>query len=577
VTERDRSESTGIHAAVDLGSASSFAVLAGSGITNTGPTTVAGDLGSHPTPPAIDLGAIVCAGVEPAAASVTRQAKIDLATAYSVAAGMEPSTSIAPELGGMTLSPGVYRSASMQLTGTLSLDPLGDPGAVFVFQTSSLTTSSDSAVVVLGGVPTIDLCWQVAGPVTLGARSSMIGTVLSSTAITVSHAATVWGRLLVLDGGVALDTSTVTAPTPTTMMPATTASRLNPHRRPALPVTGGSASSTPDDPSRPDDRRGQNQLEPGLRIGDTDDETLRSYLDLVRTWRGQGRRSRQPLALRAADVVVLVGILGTDTDEIERRLVEATGCSQRAARRGRGLLLASVSALVISLGAASTVGLVAASPIGGTETGAPSELIDDSPTLTASTAAPEALRSLGAADEVDRSLTPRAVVTRASPPTPSPSVLPLADVAAPPAETTPVAPLPAGTEAVVTIASIGVELPVVPGGQSVIDQGIAAHYWAPGWEPAVAAGTPGTYWLAAHQSTHGGPFRTLPDVALGAEVRVSAGGRTFIYTVTSKQVAGLHPGDDAVYGTDPNASTILLQTCIGSQRLLVRGILTATL
>ena len=148
---------------------------------------------------------------------------------------------------------------------------------------------------------------------------------------------------------------------------------------------------------------------------------------------------------------------------------------------------------------------------------------------------------------------------------------------APPVEVPPAAPLPAGTEAVVTIASIGVELPVVPGGQSVIDQGVAAHYWAPGWEPAVTAGAAGTYWLAAHQSTHGEPFGTLPDVAIGAEVQVRAGDRTFIYTVTSKEVTDLHPGDESVYGTDPTASTILLQTCIGNQRLLVRGILTATL
>jgi LPXTG-site transpeptidase (sortase) family protein len=141
-----------------------------------------------------------------------------------------------------------------------------------------------------------------------------------------------------------------------------------------------------------------------------------------------------------------------------------------------------------------------------------------------------------------------------------------------------VAALPSGTEAVVSIASVGIELPVVSGGQSVIDRGVVAHYTAPGWEPPVPAGAPGTYWLAAHRTTHGGPFRTLTDVVAGAEIRVATGSQTFVYTVTSTEVTGLYPGDDAVYGTDPTAAVILLQTCIdGSRRLLVHGTLTATL
>ncbi len=140
------------------------------------------------------------------------------------------------------------------------------------------------------------------------------------------------------------------------------------------------------------------------------------------------------------------------------------------------------------------------------------------------------------------------------------------------------ATVPSGAEAVVTIASIGIDLPVVLGGQSVIDQGVVAHYTAPGWEPPVPAGAPGTYWLAAHATTHGSPFGTLPDIAVGTEVHVNTGSQTFVYTVTSKQVTGLWPGDDVMYGTDPTVPVILLQTCVdGVRRLLVHGTLTATI
>ena len=129
-----------------------------------------------------------------------------------------------------------------------------------------------------------------------------------------------------------------------------------------------------------------------------------------------------------------------------------------------------------------------------------------------------------------------------------------------------------------TVASLGIELPIFAGGQSVIDEGVVAHYWAPGWEAPVPPGAAGTYWLAAHNATHGAPFRALPDLAVGAEVLVRTSTQTFVYTVTSREVTGLYPGDEAVYGSDPAAAAILLQTCLGStQRLLVRGTLTATL
>jgi len=141
----------------------------------------------------------------------------------------------------------------------------------------------------------------------------------------------------------------------------------------------------------------------------------------------------------------------------------------------------------------------------------------------------------------------------------------------------PDAPLVPGQEATVEIPSIKVSLPVVTGGQDVIDRGVAAHYTGAQWRPPTDPGRPGTYWLAAHNSTHGSPFENLHAIARGAEIRiVTHDGTVFTYLVTSRDLVGTATTVDTVYGHDATASRILLQTCEGSaQRLLVHGVLTS--
>ncbi len=108
---------------VPLGTANSFAVLAGSGTTDTGPTTINGDIGTFPTPSMTVTGSETVNGTNHAGDAVTQQAKIDLVTAYNNAAGEGPTTPIVADLGGQTLEPGVYNSASsIGLTGTVTLD-----------------------------------------------------------------------------------------------------------------------------------------------------------------------------------------------------------------------------------------------------------------------------------------------------------------------------------------------------------------------------------------------------------------------------------------------------------------------
>ena len=86
-------------------------------------------------------------------------------------------------------------------------------------------------------------------------------------------------------------------------------------------------------------------------------------------------------------------------------------------------------------------------------------------------------------------------------------------------------PVVPGQEATVEIPSLGVSLPVVRGGQDVIDRGVAAHYTGAQWRPPTDPGRPGTYWLAAHNSTHGSPFGSLSAIADGAEIRIIEPGR----------------------------------------------------
>jgi hypothetical protein len=198
-----------------LGTADSFVVLAGAGITNTGPTTLNGDFGTFPTTSVSGAGQITKTGTNHAGDAVTQQGKTDLVTAYNTAAGQGPTAPIADDLTGKTLKPGVYNSASsIGLSGALTLDAAGDPNAVFVFQAgSSLTTGSGSQVHLLNGAKACNVVWQIGSDATLGTGSSFVGTILAKRSITATHNAKVVGRALARNGAVTLDKNTITRPT----------------------------------------------------------------------------------------------------------------------------------------------------------------------------------------------------------------------------------------------------------------------------------------------------------------------------------------------------------------------------
>ncbi len=211
-------------APVGLGTAAPFAVLAGTTITNTGATVISGDLGLSPGsaitgfPPGN-----VTNGTVQAADATAAQAQSALTAAYLDAAGRTPATPVSTDLGGLTLAPGVYKSATaMSLTGTVTLDAHNDPNAVFVFQMgSTLTTASSSSVALIGGAQACNVFWQVGSSATLGTSTRFAGSLLALTSASVETGTTVAGRILSRNGAVTLDDNVIDVPTCTTATTST--------------------------------------------------------------------------------------------------------------------------------------------------------------------------------------------------------------------------------------------------------------------------------------------------------------------------------------------------------------------
>ncbi len=241
--------------APSLGTAQRFAVLGGSAVTNTGPSTITGDLGVSPGnavsgfPPGL-----VAGGTIHSADAVALQAQRDVTTAYNALAGQACDTVLTgQDLGGLTLTPGVYcYAAAAQLTGTLTLDAQGNPSAVFIFQIgSTLTTASNATVRVINGGSPCNIYWKVGSSATLGTATTFVGNILALTSITLTTGADISGRALARNGAVTLDTNTgsfaactTATPTPTptatataTATPLPTATPVPPTMTPTLTAT----------------------------------------------------------------------------------------------------------------------------------------------------------------------------------------------------------------------------------------------------------------------------------------------------------------------------------------------------
>jgi len=204
--------------AVALGAAGAFAVLGGFTVTNTGPTALTGDLGVSPGSAVTGFPPGTRTGSTHRGNATSALAMAALTTAYNDAAGRTQSpVTVAGNLGGLTLPPGLYKSTSSLAisSGDLTLDAQGDANAVFIFQmASTLTTTSGRAVVLSGGAKSANVFWQVGSSATLGTTSVFKGTIMADQSITLNTGATLSGRALARIGTVALASNTIVLPTP---------------------------------------------------------------------------------------------------------------------------------------------------------------------------------------------------------------------------------------------------------------------------------------------------------------------------------------------------------------------------
>jgi len=199
-----------------LGTAEAFGVLAGTTVTNTGPSVIMGNVGVSPGMAIVGFppGIVVPPGTIHAGNAVAAQAQVDLTTAYNTLQGLPSQVSLTGQnLGGQVLLPAVYSFAtSAQLTGVLTLNGQGNTASQFVFQIgSTLTTASNSAVLLINGANGNNVFWAVGSSATLGTNSVFAGNIVALTSITLNTGASITcGRALARNGAVTLDNNTIT-------------------------------------------------------------------------------------------------------------------------------------------------------------------------------------------------------------------------------------------------------------------------------------------------------------------------------------------------------------------------------
>lgn len=199
---------------VPLAGANNFAILAGSAISNTGSTTVTGDMGLSPGTSVGGFPPGILVGTKHVNDPIANQAKLDLTAAYNDAAGRTATdiVTLSGNLGGLTLTPGLYKSTSSLAisSGDLTFDAKGNANAIFIIQiASTLTTTSGRKVILSGGALASNIFWQVGSSATFGTTSVFKGTIMAMQSITFNTGATLDGKALARIGAVVMAGNTI--------------------------------------------------------------------------------------------------------------------------------------------------------------------------------------------------------------------------------------------------------------------------------------------------------------------------------------------------------------------------------
>ena len=239
---------------VTPGTTSTFAVLAGTTITNTGPTTIGGTAGGNvglsPGSAFTGSSTVTISGTQHLADAVAITAQTDLVAAYNSISAPTPTVLATPELASKVITPGTYSTSAGTFanSGSLTLDAQGDASAVFIFQAAStLITSAGSTMTLINGAQACNVYWRVGSSATLGTNSTFAGRIFALTTITADSGAAVRGQLLAQTGAVNLNANVITndacvVATPTPTPTATVTATPTPTPTPTATVT---ATPTP--------------------------------------------------------------------------------------------------------------------------------------------------------------------------------------------------------------------------------------------------------------------------------------------------------------------------------------------
>jgi len=203
-----------VQSTISLSGSSTIAILAGSAISSTGATVITGNLGLSPGSSVGGFPPGILNGTKHINDPIANQAKLDLTAAYNDAAGRTSTdiVTLSGNIGGLTLTPGLYKSTSSLAisSGDLTLDAKGNANAVFIIQiASTLTTTSGRKVILSGGAVASNIFWQVGSSATFGTTSVFKGTVMAMQSITFNTGAKLNGRGLARVGAVTMAGNTI--------------------------------------------------------------------------------------------------------------------------------------------------------------------------------------------------------------------------------------------------------------------------------------------------------------------------------------------------------------------------------